>query len=307
MSKEYEVIIIGGGPAGLSAGIYATRSRLSCLLIEKIALGGLIVNAEKVENYPGFPDSVSGLELTELMQRQASKFGLETIIGEAQGIELNGEMKTLETTAGDYTTRAVIVASGSEHTRLDVPGEEKFTGKGVSFCATCDGYFFQDKTVAVVGGGNAALAEALNLTKFASKVFVVHRRNELRATRIVQERALANPKIEFRFNRAVSAIEGRDFIESIKLQDTESSKTSTLKVDGVFVAIGFKPSTEFLKTTVSLDSADYIITDEKMATSVPGIFAAGDVRASSIRQVIGAAGDGAVAAIYAERYLRERQ
>jgi thioredoxin reductase (NADPH) len=305
MAEKYDVIIIGGGPAGLSAGIYAARARLACKLIEKAALGGLIVNAEKVENYPGFADGVSGLELTELMQSQAQKFGLDTVIGEVQGLTLNDSLKTITTSAGDYDTRAVIVASGSEHNKLGVPGEGKFTGRGVSFCATCDGYFFQDKTVAVVGGGNAALAEALNLTKFASKVFVVHRRGELRATKIVQERALANPKIEFRFNTAVSAIEGGDFVKSLKLEDTENGKASTLKVDGLFVAIGFKPNTDFLKNTVPLDGAGYVITDEKMATPVPGIFAAGDVRSSSIRQVIGAAGDGAVAAIYAERYLSE--
>ncbi|MFH0942444.1 MAG: thioredoxin-disulfide reductase [Chloroflexota bacterium] len=307
MTREYEVIIIGGGPAGLSAGIYTARSRLSGLLIEKAMLGGLIANAEKVENYPGFPDGVSGLEIGGLMQRQASKFGLETVISEVQGLTLNGELKTVKTSAGNYTARAVIVASGSEHTRLDVPGEEEFTGKGVSFCATCDGYFFQDKTVAIVGGGNAALSEALLLTKFANKVFVVHRRNELRATRIVQEKALAEPKIEFRLNSAVSAIEGNDFVERLKLRNLESGETSTLKVNGVFIAVGFKPSTDFLKTVLPLDSAGYIVTNEKMETEVPGIFAAGDVRSNSIRQVIAAAGDGATAAIYAEKYLGEHR
>lgn len=307
MPREYEVLIIGGGPAGLSAGIYTARSRLSGLLIEKAMLGGLIANAEKVENYPGFPDGVSGIEIGELMQRQAGKFGLETVIGEVAGLELNGEMKTVKTSTGDYTAGAVIVASGSEHTKLDVPGEDQFTGKGVSFCATCDGYFFQDKTVAIVGGGNAALSEALLLTKFAKKVFVIHRRNELRATRIVQEKARAEPKIEFRLNSAVSAIEGKDFVEKLKLRNPESGETSTLKVDGVFIAAGFKPSTDFLKTVLPLDNAGYVVTNEKMETAVAGIFAAGDVRANSIRQVITAAGDGATAAVYAERYLGGRR
>lgn len=305
MAKEYEVIIIGGGPAGLSAGIYTARARLSSLLIEKTMPGGLITYAEQVENYPGFPDGISGLEIGKLMQRQASKFGLETVISEVSSIEINGELRTVKTPNGDYSTRTIIIASGSEHTRLGIPGEAEFTGKGVSFCATCDGYFFQEQTVAVVGGGNAAISEAMSLTKFASKVFVIHRRDELRATRISQEKALANPKIEFRLNSVVDAIEGDNVVRKLKLRNPSSGETATLEVNGVFIAVGFKPNTDYLKTVLPLDKAGYVVTNEKMETAVPGIFAAGDVRANSIRQVVAAAGDGATAVIYAERYIRD--
>jgi thioredoxin reductase (NADPH) len=305
MAKEYEVIIIGGGPAGLSAGIYTARSRLSCLLIEKVMIGGLIANAEMVDNYPGFPDGISGMEIGALMQRQATRFGLETLITEVNGLELKGARKTVKTLDGDFTAGAVIAASGSEHLKLGIPGEDEYTGKGVSFCATCDGYFFQDRTVAVVGGGNAALSEALNLTKFAAKVIVIHRRDELRATRIVQEKAFAEPKIEFRLSSVVESIEGENTVNKLKLRDTASGEISTLEVNGVFVAVGFKPNTEYLRGILPLDKIGYVTTNEKMETEVPGIFAAGDIRSSSIRQVVSAAGDGSTAAIYAERFIRD--
>lgn len=306
MVKEYEVIIIGGGPAGLSAGIYAARSRLSSLLIEKAMMGGLIASAETVDNYPGFPDGIPGLEIGALMQRQATRFGLETVIAEVTGLELKGEQKIIKTQTGDFTARAVIAASGSEHLKLGVPGEEEFTGKGVSFCATCDGCFFQDQMVAVVGGGNAALSEALHLTHYAAKVIVVHRRNELRATRIVQEKAFAEPKIEFRLSSVVTAIEGEEVVKRLKLRNTISGETTTLETSGIFIAIGFKPNTEYLRDVLPLDGVGYVTTNEKMETEVPGIFAAGDIRASSIRQVVSAAGDGSTAAVYAEKFIRDR-
>ena len=305
MTKEYEVIIIGGGPAGLSAGIYTARARLSCLLIEKVMIGGLIANAEMVDNYPGFPDGISGMEIGTLMQRQATRFGLETMITEVTGLKLKGTQKIVKTTDGDFTADAVIVASGSEHLKLGIPGEDEYTGKGVSFCATCDGYFFQEQTVAVVGGGDAALSEALHLTHYAAKVIVIHRRDELRATRIVQEKALAEPKIEFRLSSIVESIEGENTVNKLKLRDTANGETSTLAVNGVFVAIGFKPNTEYLRGVLPLDKIGYITTDDKMETEVPGIFAAGDIRSSSIRQVVSAAGDGSTAAVYAERFVRE--
>ncbi len=303
MNKAYEVVIIGGGPAGLSAGIYTVRARLSSLLIEKGLIGGQVANAELVENYPGFPEGISGYDLTELMQRQATKFGLEILTAEVTGVELNGEQKIAKTNEGDFVVKAMIIASGSEWTKLGIPGEKEFTGKGVSYCAICDGAFFTDQTVAVVGGGNAAITEALSLTKFVSKVIVIHRRQELRATRIVQEKASAEPKIEFLWNTVVEEIEGGEVVKRLRLRNVITGEKSSLDVAGIFVAIGFKPNTDYLKSILSLDATGHVITNEKMETEVPGIFAAGDVRSSSIRQIIAAVGDGATAAIYAERFI----
>jgi len=305
MRGEYEVVIIGGGPAGLSAGIYTARARLSSLLVEKGIVGGLVTNAEVIENYPGFLEGISGLELTESMHQQATKFGLETLTAEVTGIELEGEQKIVKTSEGDLAAEAVIVAGGSDRVQLNVPGEKEFTGKGVSYCAICDAAFFADRTVALVGGGNSAVYEALQLTKFASKVIVIHRRNELRATRIIQEKAFAEPKIEFLWNNIVERIEGEDVVKRLRLRNVVSGEESTLDVSGVFVSIGFKPNTDYLKDILPLDAAGYIVVNEKMETGIPGIFAAGDIRSGSIRQVIAAAGDGATAAIYAERFITQ--
>ena len=301
--REYEVVIIGGGPAGLSAGIYTARARLKSLLVEKGVTGGWIVNAGVVENYPGFADGINGLELADAMQQQAQKFGLETLTAEVTGLELKGEQKVVKTNEGDIAAGAVIVAGGSDRVKLGVPGEEEFTGKGVAYCAVCDGYFYRDVPVAVVGGGNAAINEALELTKFASKVTVIHRRDELRATKILQERAFAEPKIEFLWNTVVEAIEGENIVKRLRLKNVHTGEKSILEISGIFVTVGFRPNTDYLKNIVNLADNGTIITNEKMETDVPGIFAAGDIRSSSIRQVAGAVGDGAVAAIYAEHYL----
>ena len=303
VKREYEVVIIGGGPAGLTAGIYTARARLKSLLIEKGATGGWIINAGVVENYPGFPDGINGLELADAMQQQAVKFGLETLTAEVNGLELKGEHKLIKTSEGDVVARAVIVAGGSDRVKLGVPGEDEFTGRGVAYCAVCDGYFYRDVPVAVVGGGNAAMNEALELTKFASKVTVIHRRDELRATKILQERAFADKKIEFLWDMVVEAVEGEDTVKKLRLKNVKTGKQSTLDISGVFVAVGFRPNTGYLKKIVKLADNGTVITDEKMQTDVPGILAAGDIRSSSIRQVAGAVGDGAVAAIYAEHYL----
>lgn len=302
-NKTYDVVIIGGGPAGLSAGIYASRARLSGLLIEKALPGGLIVNAGVIENYPGFPDGIGGYDLAEQMQRQAEKYGLETLTAEVTGLRLDGERKKIRTSEGDITTRAVIVAGGSERVKLGVPGEEDFTGRGVSYCAICDGSFFRDRTVAVVGGGNTAINEALDLTKFASKITVIHRRRELRATRILQERAFAEPKIEFCWDSVVESIEGEEMVQRLRLRNVKNGDKSALEVSGVFVALGFTPNTGYLKGVVPLDEHGSITTNERMETGVPGIFAAGDIRSNSVCQVITACGDGAAAAVYAEKYL----
>ena len=305
MSKEYDVIIIGGGPAGLSAGIYSARARLSSLLIERNIVGGLIVDAEWVENYPGFPEGISGYDLTQLMEQQARKYGLETLPAEVTGIEPKSEPKVVKTTQDNFPAKAVIIASGCERTKLGAPGEEEFTGKGVSYCATCDAFFFREQPVAVAGGGNAAISEALHLAKFASRVTVIHRRRELRATRILQEKALAEPRIEFLWNKVVEAIDGKDVVKRLRLRDVTTNEESTLDVAGIFVSIGFKPNTDYLKGVLPLDEAGYLITNEKMETEVPGIFAAGDIRSGSIQQVIAAAGDGATAAIYAEKFITQ--
>jgi len=305
MNREYELVIIGGGPAGLTAGLYASRARLSTLLIEKGLVGGQIADAELVENYPGFPEGISGFELGQLMHQQAIKYGLETLLAEVTGIELQEEQNIIKTTKGNFIAKAVILASGSERHKLGIPGEKEFTGKGVSYCATCDATFFRELPVAVVGGGDAAITEALHLTKFASRVTVIHRRDQLRATRILQERAFAEPKVEFLWNTVVEEIEGEDLVRRIKLRQVKTGEKSTLEIAGIFMSIGFKPGTDYLKGILPFDSDGHIITNDKMETEVPGIFAAGDIRRNSVRQAITAAGDGATAAIYTEIFLSE--
>ena len=305
MNSEYEVIIIGGGPAGLTAGIYTARNRLNSLLIEKSMIGGLIAIVDCIENFPGFPEGISGFELGELMHKQATKHGLETLLAEVNGIELQEKQKVVKTTKGNFIAKALIIAGGSERSKLGVPGEEKFTGRGVSYCATCDAAFFQGLPVALVGGGNSAISEALHLAKFASRVVVIHRRDQLRASRILQERAFSEPKLEFLWNSIVEEIDGKDLVERIRLQQVVTGEKSTLDVSGVFVSIGLKPNTDYLKGIVPLDANGYIITNEKMETGIPGILAAGDIRSNSIWQAIAAAGDGATAAIYADRFLSQ--
>jgi len=305
-ANVYEVIIVGGGPAGLTAGLYTSRARLRSLLMEKALIGGQIVNAEQVENFPGFPNGISGPELGELLQQQAARFGLETLFTEVCGLELQEDRKLVRTTEGDFTARALIIAGGSSRQELGVTGEKEFTGKGVSYCATCDAAFFREQPVAVVGGGDAAITEALHLAKFASGVTVIHRRDQLRASRILQERAFAEPLIDFRWDSIVEQIEGKDFVEGAAVRNVKTGVRSMLGVTGVFVSIGFRPDTDYLKDFLPLDDIGHIITNEKMETGVPGILAAGDIRHNSARQAITAAGDGATAAIYAEKYLTEQ-
>ena len=304
-NTDYEVVIIGGGPAGLTAGLYASRARLNSLLLERGLIGGQIVNAELVENYPGFPEGISGVELGQLMHQQATKYGLKTITSEATGIELQGEQKIVKSTEGDFIAKAVIIAGGSERYKLGIPGEEKFTGKGVSYCATCDAAFFRDQPVAVVGGGNAAITEALHLTNFASRVTVIHRRNQLRASRILQEKAFSEPKIEFLWDTVIEEIEGKNVVKRIRLRQVVTGEKSALDVAGIFISVGLKPNTDYLKGILPLDASGHIITNDKMETEIPGIFAAGDIRYNSARQLVTAAGDGATAAIYAEKFLTE--
>ena len=303
MTAEYEVIIIGGGPAGLTAGLYTSRARLNSLLIEKGLIGGQIVNAERVENYPSFPEGISGFELGELMHKQATKYGLKTLLAEVSGIELQEEQKVVKTTEGNFITKVVIIAGGDKWQKLGTPGEEEFTGKGVSYCAVCDAAFFKELPVSVIGGGDSAITEALYLAKFASKVTLIHRRDQLRATRILQEKAFAEPKIEFLWNNIVKEIEGKDTVKRLKLQQVKTGEESTLDISGVFISVGRSPNTDYLKDILPLDDTGHIITNSRMETQIAGIYAAGDIRHDSTHQVITAAGDGATAAIYAEVFL----
>jgi len=296
----YDVVIVGAGPAGITAGIYAKRARLSTIVIEKLGVGGQIVLSDSVENYPGFPE-ISGYELMQKFEEQARSFDLEVEDGEVITIQDEGEYKLVKADGRDYKTRSVIIASGAKPSRLGVKGEEDFIGRGVSFCATCDGFFFRDKDIIVVGGGDSAITEALFLSKIVNKVYVAHRRSELRATKILQERAFSNPKIEFVWNSVVEEIIGKDTVEGVVLRDVVTEERARLAVSGVFMYVGLVPNTEFIDA--GKYDAGFILTDEQLATSIPGVFAAGDCRATQLRQVATAVGDGALAAVSVERYL----
>jgi len=302
-SRSHQVVIIGGGPAGLTAGLYCARSRFSTLLIEQGIIGGKITNAERVENYPGFPKSISGIELGQLINEQATSYGLEILLAEVGTVVPGQKHNLVNSSEGDFIAESVIIASGSQFRKLGVPGEDKFVGKGISYCATCDGPLFKGKTVAVIGGGDSAVTEALYLSKFASSVKVIHRRSQLRASKIFEERATAEPKIEFIWDNAVTEIEGDGVVKQLRLKNTRNDKISVLELAGVFVAIGSKPNSVQWRGLLPLDEEGYIITNELMETRIPGIFAAGDVRHNSARQAVTAAGDGATAALSAAKFL----
>lgn len=299
----YDVIIIGGGPAGLTAGLYCARARLKVLLLEKLAPGGQVLTTDQVENYPGFPDGVSGFELVDRMKTQAERFGLPIQSQEVVRLELAGRSKRVILPKGEQEAKALILACGATWRKLGVEGESLLIGKGVSFCATCDGPFFRDQEVAVIGGGDTAVEEGIFLTRFASKVYVVHRRDRLRATGLLQERAMAEPKIEFLWNTVPRRILGRDGVEGIELQDVKTGKVTQLPVQGVFVFIGTVPNTELMRGQIDLDEEGFVKTDPHMGTSLPGVFAAGDIRSKLFRQIATAVGEGAAASYSVERYL----
>jgi len=301
---SYEVIVIGGGPGGLTAGLYTSRAGLKSLLLERGLIGGQMVNATLIENYPGFPKGISGAELGLLMHQQAVKYGLEVLTAEVTELS-QGKSYTVSTTEGSFEATTIIIAAGSEYRKLGVAGEERLSGRGVSYCATCDGFLFRDLEVAVVGGGDVAITDALELSQHAKRVYIIHRRDQLRAGQVLQERAFAHPKLEFIWDTVVEEVLGEKLLSGLKLRNVKTGQQSTLKVDGVFVAIGLIPNSRSFFNILELDDAGYIVTDETMATSAPGIFAAGDIRRNSPRQIAAAVGDGVTAAISAFRYLQE--
>ena len=302
---RYDLIIIGGGPAGFTAGLYAARARVGTLLIERGVPGGQAAVTNHIENFPGFPDGVGGPELGERMKEQAVRFGLEVAAADVSQVGLEGDLKVVHTSQGVFRAPALIIATGTQSAALGVPGERELTGRGVSYCATCDAAFFRDKTVAVVGVGDSAIDEALFLTRFVKEAVVIHRRDALRATRILQDRAMANPKIRFAWNSVVEAIGGHEAVETVTVRNVKTGERETLPVDGVFIYVGLRPNTAFLGDLVKLDDRGYIVTNEEMETSLPGVFAAGDVRVKGLRQVVTACGDGAIAAVNADKYLQE--
>ena len=303
--NRYEVIVIGGGPAGLTAGLYASRAGLKTLLFERGMFGGQIVNARQVDNYPGFPEGVSGIELASLMHQQATKYGLETITAEVTAVK-RGHTYNVTTTEGNFEAEAMIIAAGSEYRKLGVPGEEKLLSRGVSYCATCDGFFFRDLDVAVVGGGDTAITDALELSEHASKVYVIHRRDQLRAGQVLQQLALAHPKLKPIWDTVVDEVIGESKVSGLRLRNVKTGAITDLQVAGVFIAVGLEPNSQCFASIVDLDETGLIKTNELMATSAPGIFAVGDIRKNSARQVASAVGDGATAALSAFKYLRER-
>jgi thioredoxin reductase (NADPH) len=306
--KQYDVIIIGGGPAGLSAAIYARRANLDTLLIEKGALGGQIAQTAEIENYPGGIKGETGAAFSQRLIEQADSFGYEKVIDEIREVSFTEEQKIVTCASGVYRSKSVIIATGSLPMQLDVPGERTFTGRGVSYCATCDGPFFTGLDVFVVGGGNSAVEEALHLAKFARKVTIVHRRDTFRADKSIREKAFNTPNIDFLFDTVLREIKGEDAVERIVVENVRTGNITEVEANkedgmmGVFIFVGMTPQTRLFKGILDMENG-YITTDEHMQTSVPGVFAAGDVRKKSLRQVVTAVSDGAIAAVQAEKYL----
>lgn len=306
MQEMWDIIIIGGGPAGLTAGIYASRARLDTILLEKLLPGGQMMTTAGVENYPGFPEGITGPELMVNFEKQARRLGLKVETAEVTRlVSEKGRIRVATREKGDFYGRAVIIATGSSPQKLGIPGEKEFLAKGVSYCATCDGPLFRDVEVAVIGGGDTALEEGIFLTKFASKVHIIHRRDQLRGEKILQDRAFANPRVHFILETVPEEICGDEVVKSIKLRNVKTNQESELELRAVFILVGTVPNTDFLKGLVSLDKGGYITVNEHYQSNIPGIFAAGDVHDKVYRQAITAAGSGCAAALEAAKFIEQ--
>ncbi len=303
---DKSLLIIGGGPAGLTAGIYAGRSQLHPVIIVGQSFGGQAGTTSDMENYPGFPEGIGGMALVEQMANHAMRFGAEVTYEEVTSVDFKTWPFVIKTYGATYRAQAVIVCTGTSNRKLGVPGESKFIGRGVSFCATCDGYFYRDKTIVVVGGGDSALDEGLYLTRFAQEVIVVHRRDQLRANVSLQQRAFANPKMRFVWNTVIDEVLGENTVSGVRVHDVKTLQESVIQAQGIFVYVGLVPNTQLFKDQLELSPDGYIVTDKRQRTSVPGVFAAGDVQDPWFRQVVVAAGAGAAAAIEAERWITEK-
>lgn len=303
MKHIYDVMIIGGGPGGYTAALYGARAGLDTILFEKMSVGGQMVQTEQIDNYPGFEEGIDGFLLGEKMRKGAERFGAQTRLTEVHSVELAPDIKEVRTSDGTFYGRTVIVSTGAGPREMGLPGEKEFTGRGIHYCAACDGMFYRGKTVAVVGGGNTAAADALLLARVAKKVYVVHRRDTLRASKVYHEPLMSAGNIEFVWNSTVSELLHTDRLNGLRVKNVHTGEETDIALDGVFVAIGRKPVTDLVKDRLELDAAGYIKADETTRTSLPGVFAAGDVRTKALRQIVTAAADGAVAVHYAEEYL----
>ncbi|KPL04119.1 MAG: thioredoxin reductase [candidate division Zixibacteria bacterium SM23_73_2] len=303
--KDFDLIIIGGGPAGLTAGIYATRARLKTLLIGKLVPGGQAASTEWVENYPGFPEGIKGPELIEKMKKQADRFGLETLIEEVVSVELQGETKVIKTNNDQLSCKALIIATGTEPKKLNIPGEDKFKGRGVSYCATCDGPFFRDKDVAIIGCGNSGLQEGIFLLKFVKSISFVEFLPRMTAEKILQERIQKEKNTKFFLNHMATSINGENKIESITVKNRETGKEENIPFQGIFIYVGLIPNTKFLEGKLELDKYGFVVTNENTETNIPGVYAAGDVRHKILQQITTATSDGSIAAFMAERYVEK--